>query len=261
MSEELLGGVANEGQVIRDGDVVWRPAPDNSDTLHSVLNHLAKRGFTAPVPIEERDRREAVRYIEGEVSLPPFPETWVRGDWTLQSVGRLLRSYHDAAEDFALEPDMQWSTELSDPSGGSLVCHNDVCIENVVFRDGDASGLLDFDFAAPGRPVWDLVMTARYWVPLLDPESASATSRENLDVRSRVRLFADAYGLDRESRKSFGNVLEEAEDVALRFVLDRIERSEEAFLRMWYDLGGEARYERKMKWLRSALPDIQSALL
>ena len=30
--------------------------------------------------------------------------------------------------------------------GGPIVCHNDVCLENVVFRDGEAVGLLDFDF-------------------------------------------------------------------------------------------------------------------
>jgi Ser/Thr protein kinase RdoA (MazF antagonist) len=43
------------------------------------------------------------------------------------------------------------------------VCHNDVCIENVVFDDRrEAVGLLDFDFAAPGRAVRDLVHTARY---------------------------------------------------------------------------------------------------
>jgi Ser/Thr protein kinase RdoA (MazF antagonist) len=45
-----------------------------------------------------------------------------------------------------------WSDELADPSGGPIVCHNDVCMENVVFRNGAAIGPLDFDFAAPGRP-------------------------------------------------------------------------------------------------------------
>ena len=29
------------------------------------------------------------------------------------------------------------------------MCHNDVCPENVVFRDGIAVALLDFEFAAP----------------------------------------------------------------------------------------------------------------
>ena len=41
------------------------------------------------------------------------------------------------------------------------MCHNDVCPENVVFRDGIAVALLDFEFAAPGRPVYDVAQLAR----------------------------------------------------------------------------------------------------
>jgi len=33
------------------------------------------------------------------------------------------------------------------------VCHDDVCSENVVFRDDIADALLDFEFDAPGRAV------------------------------------------------------------------------------------------------------------
>ena len=56
-----------------------------------------------------------------------------------------------------------------------MLCHNDVCLENVVFRNGHAAALIDFDLAAPGRPLWDVAMTARYWVPMLDPTSAAAS--------------------------------------------------------------------------------------
>lgn len=42
---------------------------------------------------------------------------------------------------------------MSDPSadGDALIGHNDVCLENIVFRQGVAVALLDFDFAAPTR--------------------------------------------------------------------------------------------------------------
>ena len=50
---------------------------------------------------------------------------------------------------------------MADPDGGSVMCHNDVCLENVVFRDGRAVTLLDFDFAAPGRRSFDLAAFAR----------------------------------------------------------------------------------------------------
>ena len=60
---------------------------------------------------------------------------------------------------------------MADPEGGPVVCHNDVCLENVVFRDGEAVALLDFDFAAPGRPVYDLACFARMCVPIDDDEN------------------------------------------------------------------------------------------
>jgi aminoglycoside phosphotransferase (APT) family kinase protein len=34
------------------------------------------------------------------------------------------------------------------------------CLENVVLRDGRATGLIDFGLAASGRPLWDVAMTA-----------------------------------------------------------------------------------------------------
>jgi Ser/Thr protein kinase RdoA (MazF antagonist) len=52
-----------------------------------------------------------------------------------------------------------WSDEMADPDAGIapavdlVICHNDACLENLVYRDQVAVGLLDFDFAAPGRRV------------------------------------------------------------------------------------------------------------
>jgi Phosphotransferase enzyme family len=262
MGERLEGGVANAGAVTREGEIVLRPAPVNGLTIDRVLHHVVSRGFPAPEPLEaRRDGRQAFRFIPGQVSFPPYPEGWVTADATLGEVGRLLRSYHNAVQGFDAGDEAEWSTELADPSGGDVICHNDVCIENVVFRDGRAVGLLDFDFAAPGRPVWDLAMTARFWVPLLDPRSAAATGRDGLDPFSRVRLLADAYGLDESSRPGFSEVLMEIEDVAVRFVLGRIEKQDAAFIRMWNALGGKTRHQRKMAWLDANLAHIDRALL
>lgn len=250
MVEELRGGVANAGQVVREGDVVLRPAPSNAGTLHAFLGHLASRDFPSPRPRGIRDDgREALEFIPGETSTPPYPHRWVRSDDTLSEVGRLVNSLHEATREFVPPPDAIWSSDLADPRGGSVVCHNDVCIENVVFSDGKAVGLLDWDFAAPGRPVWDLAMTARYWVPLQDPTSATASRREHLDPFARVRLLADAYGADDEMRRQFTTVLMEIEEVALQFVLERIDQGEQAFVEMWDDLGGHERHLRKMAWL------------
>jgi Ser/Thr protein kinase RdoA (MazF antagonist) len=77
-------------------------------------------------------------------------------------VGRLLRRPHDAGAAVAVDESADWPRSLADPEGGTMLCHNDVCPENVVFRDGRAAALIDFDLAAPGRAVWDVAMAARY---------------------------------------------------------------------------------------------------
>ena len=86
---------------------------------------------------------------------------------------------------------------MADPLAGRatlVVCHNDVCLENVVFHDGIAVALLDFDFAAPGRRVYDLSQFARMCVPI-DDESRVRFGWRPADLEERLRLVADAYGL------------------------------------------------------------------
>ena len=86
------------------------------------------------------------------------------------SIAALMLEFHLASA-LVTRLASTWSDELADPSGGPVVCHNDVCLENVVFRDGAAVGLLDFDFAAPGRPIHDLTFS-RMCVPIDDDTSA-----------------------------------------------------------------------------------------
>ena len=36
-----------------------------------------------------------------------------------------------------------------------LVSHNDPNLDNIIFRDGEAVALIDFDLASPGSALWD----------------------------------------------------------------------------------------------------------
>lgn len=262
MTEQLHGGVANFGKVVRDGDVVLRPAPHNTVTLRALLEQLATHGYPSPRPLELRDDgRDAFQFIPGETSMPPYQHEWVRSATTLIEIGGLLRSLHDITRDHVPSPHADWSIDLADPEGGPVICHNDVCIENVVVADDKVVGILDFDFAAPGRAVWDLAMTARYWVPLQDPISAAASRREDLNPFTRVRILADAYDADDETRRTFTDVLMLIEDVALRFVMSRVESGDQGFIDMWNDLGGQERSRRRMAWLSENLTRFDEALL
>jgi Phosphotransferase enzyme family len=239
--------MGNRGEVQRVGDTVRRPAGENSAAVSLLLEHLAANDFAAPVPIgRDEEGREAFQWIEGDVPVPPYPE-WSLTDETLASVGKLLRRYHDAVGSFAPPAHVQWSDELADPNGGPIVCHNDVCPENVVFRDGEAVALLDFDLAAPGRRVWDLAHTARMWIPLRPPELAG--ERAHLDPVRRLAVLAAGYGLERSDHESFVDAIVVSKRMGTRFVERRVKAGEPAFVEAWVERGGKAGDDRVLAWL------------
>jgi aminoglycoside phosphotransferase (APT) family kinase protein len=141
------------------------------------------------------------------------------------------------------------------------MCHNDVCPENVVFRDGSACGIIDFDMAAPGRPIWDVAMTARYWVPTIDPLSAEAIYPAGLDVDLRLRVLADGYGLSAEERAELPHVLEEATEVCRAFVARRVASKNPLYLAVLEERGGWGRWDRIQGWLASKRASFADALL
>ena len=246
--EALAGGMGNRGDVVRVGDTVRRPVGDHSRAVALLLDHLAAEGFPAPVQTgrDEEGGKKTFRWIEGEVSVPPYPE-WSLTDEALASVGRLLRRYHEVVRSFSPPPHVRWSNELADPKGGPIICHNDVCPENVVFRAGEAFALLDFDLAAPGRPVWDLAQTARMWIPLRPQDLAG--ERAHLDPLRRLGVLAAAYGLESAEHQSLVEAIIVSKRLGTRFVQRRVRAGEAAFVEEWEQRGGKTGDERLVAWL------------
>ena len=125
-----------------------------------------------------------------------------------------------------------------------------MCLENVVFRDGVAVGLLDFDFAAPGRPVYDLAQMARMCVPIDDDLSAARLGWDVPDRPARLRLVADVYGLGREERVELLGIVAQSMERGGEFVRRRVERGDPNFIRMLAEMGGMERFERRRRWWR-----------
>jgi aminoglycoside phosphotransferase (APT) family kinase protein len=258
----LAGGMLNAGAVVRRGALVERPAPRAARALHAYLLALKEHGFDgAPTPVAlTADGRERLTFLPGDVALPPFPR-WVMTESALSSVGGLLRRLHEAGAAVEVEAGVEWARDLADPEGGTVLCHNDVCLENVVFRDGRAAALIDFDLAAPGRPVWDLAMTARYWVPMLDPVSASALYPAGLDAPARLRTLADGYGLSPRERAELPGVIEQATEICRAFVARRVADSDPVFVRALAERGGWERWDRMRGWLVAHREAFRAALL
>lgn len=261
MEIELKGGVANAGAVVRSGNHVLRPSNPNTASIHRFLRALAATGFGgASVPIGvDPDGRERLQYIDGVVPLVPYPD-WAQSDATLASIARLMRRFHDAARTFMPGDGDAWSDEMADPEGGTIVCHNDVCLENVVFQDGEAVGLLDFDFAAPGRPAYDLACFARMCVPI-DDDSRVRFGWRPADLVARLRLVADVYGLDVAGRNELVAALSESIARGGQFLLRRVEAGDQNFIEMWNSMGGMARFDRRRAWWAEVRADFDHAML
>ena len=259
--EQLVGGIANAGQVVRVGPHVLRPSSPRSDSIHAFLRAVRHAGFDGvplPVGIDE-DRRERLVFIDGEVPVAPYPD-WSQSDTALASMARLLRGLHHAAGEF--DPrGLTWDHTLADPAGGMLVCHNDVCPENVVFRDGIAVALLDFEFAAPGRPIYDLAHLARLCVPIEDDFDQARLGWRPADRYARLRVVADAYGLDRDGRAELLSAMNDAIDRIEAAVRRSVDAGDPNFVEMWNQTGGSERYDRRRRWWTEHGDQFAAALL
>jgi hypothetical protein len=246
--EVLHGGITNAGSVIRVGDHVLRSSNPHSTSVHAFLAAVDTAGFdgaSTPVGIDD-DGRERLVYIPGRAPRVPYP-TWSQTDEALVSTVELLVGLHRAAATF--DPSgRDWSPELADPHGGPVVCHNDVCLDNVIFRDGLAVGLIDFDFAAPGRPGYDLAQLARHLTPIAADDMTAILGWEPADRPARLRLIADTYGLDVAGRSELLALVPVAMARARSFIEDRVAAGDANFVMMYEFTGGADRFDRQEAW-------------
>jgi hypothetical protein len=195
----FAGGVANRGQVVRVGETVRRPQRSTSPATHALLRHLEAVGFDgAPrfLGIDPQGR-EVLTYIPGATVARPYPD-WALTEDALVSVAVLLRAYHGVVAGFDPTPHA-WPLSPPEAFAGELVSHNDPNLDNIVFRDGRAVALIDFDLASPGSRVWDVACAARLWAPLRPDVSIHDARRGR--TFERLRLFIDSYGLDDADRQ------------------------------------------------------------
>ena len=256
--ESLAGGFAHPGAVVRVGNTVRRPPSEFRDAINALLEFLDGSGaIEVPRPLGKDDQgREAFSFVEGDVPIPPYPP-WAVTDDALRSIGRLLRRFHDAVAGF--EPgEHRWPGDLTDPAGGTFVCHNDVCLENVVFRDGEAVGLLDFDFAAPGRRLYDAGMTLRMCGPVRDPRNIPEEFGD-IDPVRRAALFCESYGVEQEEAEELIDGLRASMTAGRAFVKRRAEAGEPWFEETW-QAGGPGRYDRDETWIEQNRDALLRAL-
>jgi hypothetical protein len=238
----LCGGTANRGRVVRVGDTVVRPTAPCRPATHAFLGHLAAAGFDgAPRVLLADPATETLTYIAGRAAVPPLTDD-VLTDEALVSVADLLRRYHRAAASF--DPTgYAWPRPVPARYRTGLVSHNDVYPANVVFRDGRAVALIDFDLAGPGSAVWDFAAAARSFVPLFD--EADVTDSRQGRALERFRVFLAASGLPGAERVRVAEALLANHDWTYAIVTEAAAAGHAGFADHWRTVAPEAGRARR----------------
>ncbi|MEM7094101.1 MAG: phosphotransferase [Actinomycetota bacterium] len=207
MTEEipLVGGRANADRVVRIGEEVARPRHPQAPFVEDFLRHLRAVGCElGPQPLGTDDRgRQRLSFIPGEAPTSPYPD-WAFDEALLADLASRQRELHAAAATYRAPDGAVWAVSGGDyfPEGtaGSLFCHNDLCMSNVIV-DVDRRrvvGFVDFDYVAPVDPLFDIAVLARHWVPF--GQHGGAGDRD-LDRVRRFGLIAEAHELASSDRR------------------------------------------------------------
>jgi hypothetical protein len=250
----LPGGTANRGLVIRVGDTVLRPAAPCRRGTHALLAHLSAVGFDgAPRVLAVSAATEMLTYIDGHAAVPPLPVETLT-DAALVSIAELLRRYHLAAASF--DPaGYQWPRPVPARFRTGLVSHNDVHPANLVFREGRAVALIDFDLAGPGSAAWDVAAAARYWAPLQDDQDI-ADCRQGRALE-RFRIFVHASGLTRAQRRHVAEGVVANHDWTYAIVTEAAAAGHQGFADHWRTVAEPA--ARARRWCQRHQRDLLAA--
>ena len=194
--------------VVRVGDTVRRTPYPWAGSVHLLLQYLEQVGFDhAPRFLGIDDQgREVLSFVEGTCGGDGYTEGVERGAeiWAmvvpasgLRRFAQLLRDYHDAVSGFPAPPESPWATGQGPAGPGEVICHNDIGPWNVVWQDGQPAVIIDWDYAGPAPPLDDVAYALEWVVPFCSDEDCLKWRRFESPPhrRSRLEIFADAYGL------------------------------------------------------------------
>jgi hypothetical protein len=253
--KDTTPALANPGAVVRVGDTVRRPRKPQTASVAAFLRYLVDNGLEGVVPtplgVDDRDR-EILTFLDGHIFLPPHT-AWAAGDELLVSVAELQRKVHETAAPYRPGPDAVWDDDIGngyfpDDIGGSIVCHNDLCVENVVVRDGRAGAIIDFDYARPVDPLFDIAVAVRHWAPVRAVQDLDGLGVD-VDVMTRFRAFLAVHELEQPRRQRVVEIVVRFLDRAFENVQRLARDGQPGFAAMIAE-GYLDQNRRSVEWLR-----------
>jgi thiamine kinase-like enzyme len=143
------------------------------------------------------------------------------------------------------------------PVDHALISHNDPNVDNIVFRDGVAIALIDFDLASPGSRIWDVAAAARHWVPLRMDSDIPDSRRGR--VFERFRLFVEAYRLSEPDRQRLVDAVRQNHLWCYRTIQAGAEAGENGYRDYW--AATRSRADRTFDWYVHSADALHAAVL
>jgi homoserine kinase type II len=225
-----------------------RVRPEDLPYFLALMEHLAARGITCPLPVRDREGRTLKELAGRPAALITFLEgLWVRrpGIEHCAGLGDALARFHLAGLDFPMKRANSLSLPgwrgLADTIGGAAdkvkpglareidkelgfldknwqdelpegVIHADLFPDNVFFLGDKVSGLIDFYFACNDKLAYDVAVCLNAWCFETDGSFNITKARALLQAYEAVRPLSKAE-LERLPTLARG--------AALRFLLTR----------------------------------------
>jgi hypothetical protein len=249
----LRGGNVSTG-VVRVGDTVRRPAGPHTPAVHALLSYLREAGFEGaprPLGLDERGR-EVLEFIPGDV---PWPDRFdlLEPARCLARAARLIRAFHDAVTGFVPPAGARWQALIPAEGDNDIIAHHDLAPWNLVA--GPRWAFIDWDLAAPGTRLWDVAYAMHGFVPL------SADPRwQRRDAGTRLRVFADAYGLSEAERRDLVPMLARRTRAMHDFLAAQAAAGTQPWTGLW-EAGHAAAWQADTGYIRARETSWAAALL
>lgn len=202
MPEEVPLAGGGRSAVSRIGDVVHRETGPWASSVHALLRHLEAEGFSgAPRVVGsgfDAEGREILSFMSG-VSLHPGP--WP--DEAMFNLGQMLAAFHRASMSFVPPPDATWRPWFGRTlgSGPRIIGHGDLGDWNIIARDHQPVGFIDWEQAGPVDPLVELAQLCWLNAHLFDDDLQLRIGLPPLASRAKkLRYIVDGYGLAAKDR-------------------------------------------------------------
>lgn len=242
----LAGGFINE--VVLKGGSVRRPVGPHSPFTHRLLEHFERCGWQGAPRLLGLDTqgREMLSFIDGHVPFEQDRSPYTESDASLIRLATMVREFHDLTADPAFCGDAE------------TVCHNDLAPRNTIYTDQTSGALpvafIDWDAAAPGERIHDVAHLCWQYLRLGTPVTdLPETSR-------RMRLVADAYGLDRHGRARLVDTVLWWQDSCWRGIEAKAAEGDAAMIGL-VELDVPAWIRTSWQWVRDHRSGLEAALI